>query len=528
MVEPCCALDPGLQIRLAGPLQTPLITPDDITERALVPSIRGEISNASTPELTRDNGDEGNLDLAAPGFDASPASLHFFSQAGVHVTTRELQDDFVAAQVSKLAGGCLDIDPTSQIEQDRVTAEFFGLSHSKTTSCCLETASSTGTVRVHKTKQKDAASACQQFLLPAVYDDLADEDYYLGQDAEVPDFGPYSDTSGQSTPDTEGNMLPAPLRYPLRRSREPRHNKITASAYESPNTASTVQGIALNQLFIPNCKQPIAQKVTKARYNGLDLTFAAAPFRNSALMQRRIGKAKIIRKRKAEDHESTYSSKRARLTFLNKHSNQTRAHASYLSESRSITSIRDTSPSSSKSSLNSHLLTSPMPQALKGFTGQFTLHLPYHLYRPQTPTRLSFGDRTHPNGLIINTNFTPDTHPTRTDLTESDITHDNTLVLLVQHCETQSVLASSKSMHAKRSAAENALRREAHRECTLARLEGVPVGYYRYYLGHMTVEEYVEAGLCVCWERCFCNKFCTRFGDLRCPCTEHLVMVEEV
>jgi len=83
-------------------------------------------------------------------------------------------------------------------------------------------------------------------------------------------------------------------------------------------------------------------------------------------------------------------------------------------------------------------------------------------------------------------------------------------------------------MHAKRSAAENALRREAHRECTLASLEGVPVGYYRYYLGHMTVEEYVEAGLCVCWERCFCNKFCTRFGDLQCPCTEHLVMVEEV
>lgn len=525
MIEPCCALDSGLQIKSAGPLDTPLITPDNITERALVPSIRGEISKASTPELTRDGCDAGNLELAAPGFDASPASLHFFSQAGVHVTTRELQDDFVAAQVSRLAGGRLDIDQTSQIEKDRVTAEFFGLSRSKTTSSCLEAASPTDTVRVHRTKQKDAASASQQFLLPAVYDDLADEDYYLGSGVKIPDIGPYLATS-QSTPNTEGNMLPAALRFPLRRSRESQHNEIAAPVCESPDTASTVQGIAPNQLFVPDCKQPVAQRVTNARYNGLDLTIAEAPFRNSTLMQRRIDRTKDIRKRKADDHESTYSSKRARLTFLKKHSNQIKAHASYLTEARSITSVCGPSTTSSKSSLNSHLLTSPMPQALKGFTGQFILHVPNQLFCAQGPIRQSFGDRTHPNGLIINTRFHPDNRHSRTDLTESDIHHDNALVLVVQHCEAQSVLASSMFMHAKRSADENALRREAHRECTSARLEGVSVGYYRYYLGHMTVEEYVEAGLCVCWERCFCNKFCTRFGDLRCPCAGDLVMVE--
>lgn len=526
MVEPRCTLDFDLQIKSAGPLEIPLTAVDDITERAFVPSIRGEVSNASTPELVEDDRDTGKLDLTVPGFDASPASLHFFSQAGVHVTTRELQDDFVVAQVSKLAGGHLDIDEISQIEKDRVTAEFFDQWHSETTSSCIEPASPTSTVRIHKTRQKDAAGASQQLLLPAIYDDLADEDYYLGQDAHPSDIGPYLATSSPSTyyPDS---MLPAPLRFSLRGYTEPQHNCTAAPVCESPDTVSTIQGIAFNQLSIPDCKHPVAQKAANAENDGTDLAIAEAPFRNSALVQRRIDKLQKVRKRKADDYECACSSKRARLVFLNKHSHEIKAHASYLAEARLLTSTRDPSTTSSLSSLGSHILTSPMPQALKGFTGQFAMHVPDQFLRAQAPTRQCFGDRTHPNGLIMHTSFTPDIRQGRKDLTEFDINHDNAFVLMVQHCERQLILASSVSTHAKRSDDENVLRREAHRECTSARLEGVSVGYYRYYLGHMTAEEYLEAGLCVCWERCFCNTFCTRFGDLRCPCTENLVMVEE-
>jgi len=526
MIEPHCTLDPDLPIKSAGPLEIPLTALDDITERALVPSVHGDISTTSTPKLVEDDRDTGKLDLTAPGFDASPASLHFFSQAGVHVTTRELQDDFVVAQVSKLAAGHLDIDETSHIEKDRVTAEFFGQWHSETNSSCIEAASPTSTVRIHKTRQKDAAGASQHLLFPAIYDDLADEDYYLGQDVHTSDIGPYLAMSSPSTyhPDS---MLPAPLRIPLRGYTEPQHNYIAAPVCESPHTVSTIQGFALNQLFICDCKHPVAQRATNAENNGTILAIAEAPFRNSALVQRRIDKLQKVRKRKADDHECACSSKRARLAFLNKRSNEIKAHASCLAEARSLTSTRDAPTTSSLSSLGSQIFTSPMPQALRGFTGQFAMHTPDQLLRAHAPTRQCFGDRTHPNGLIMNSSFIPDIRQGRKDLTEFDINHDNAFVLMVQHCERQSVLASSTSTHAERSDDENALRREAYRECTSARLESVSVGYYRYYLGHMTVEEYVEAGLCVCWERCFCNTFCTRFGDMRCPCAENLVMVEE-
>jgi hypothetical protein len=73
-----------------------------------------------------------------------------------------------------------------------------------------------------------------------------------------------------------------------------------------------------------------------------------------------------------------------------------------------------------------------------------------------------------------------------------------------------------------RTAAEEALRREIHRECALARLEGVSVGEYRYYQGHLNIEEYKEASMCICWEACECSKMCTRFGDMLCPCSKYI------
>lgn len=71
---------------------------------------------------------------------------------------------------------------------------------------------------------------------------------------------------------------------------------------------------------------------------------------------------------------------------------------------------------------------------------------------------------------------------------------------------------------------EEILRREAHIECASARLEGVTVGYYRYYQGFLSLAEYNNADMCVCWEPCACTKMCTRFGDLKCPCAKHIIV----
>ena len=45
-----------------------------------------------------------------------------------------------------------------------------------------------------------------------------------------------------------------------------------------------------------------------------------------------------------------------------------------------------------------------------------------------------------------------------------------------------------------RTPSEENLRREAHLELANARLEGASVGQYRYYQGHLSVEEYVSKG----------------------------------
>jgi len=528
-VEPPCTIDADLQIKTAGLLVPSLVTSNHSTEGALVPSFRGEIETASTPKLTQDDSDEEIVPVVDPGLDASPSSLHFFSQAGVHITTRDLQNDFVAAQVTSLAGSYLDIDQISQIEKDRVTSEFFGLSKSWAASSSLDAASPTGTVHVQKKKQRDSANADQKYLLPAIYDDLADEDYYLGRDTNAhsdPYFNPKSRTLSEETPRTDNNMLPAPLRYQLHRpSKAQRKDDFNINGFSQRDSTSTIGGISLNQLFIPRYEQPVRHLVTETTNTFVDFTVANPPFRNSALMQRRIEKLDPTKKRKADNHESTSTSnsKRARLTFPSKHVCQINAHASHLSSVQSTPSTEAPSTSST-SNLISHHLTSPMPQALAGFTGQFALHIPTQP-SPFRTTQRVFGSPTHPNGLITNTRFIPDSRPTTFDLTENNINHDASHLAITHHAEQQSVHAAG--LHVIRTTEENDLRREAHRECTSARLEGIPVGYYRYFLGHMTVEEYIEAGLCVCWEGCFCNKFCTRFGDLKCPCTGNLVLVEE-
>lgn len=93
--------------------------------------------------------------------------------------------------------------------------------------------------------------------------------------------------------------------------------------------------------------------------------------------------------------------------------------------------------------------------------------------------------------------------------------------MALTHAEHESSLAARLLT---RTGSEENLRREAHRECAAARLEGVAVGQYRYYQGHMSLEEYKAARMCVCWDSCWCTKLCTIYGDVLCPCTEWLAL----
>ena len=131
---------------------------------------------------------------------------------------------------------------------------------------------------------------------------------------------------------------------------------------------------------------------------------------------------------------------------------------------------------------------------------------------------MTTGDCLHPNYLFTHWNFFPCPHEDKLDYQMRIARPGTQIARSIDYAEEYTDIAAD----APRTAAEEALRREVHHECSSARLEGVSVGRYRYYEGHLNIEEYKEAGMCICWEACECSKMCTRFGDILCPCSKYI------
>jgi hypothetical protein len=133
------------------------------------------------------------------------------------------------------------------------------------------------------------------------------------------------------------------------------------------------------------------------------------------------------------------------------------------------------------------------------------------------------GDRLHPNYLFTHTNFHECPYNGMLDYFDDlAFTSSETFRCLVHG--TQNTIKAANMTH--RTQVQENLRTEMHHEVTMARLESVSVGKYRYYQGHLNIEEYKSIGMCICWEECECSMLCTRFADLLCPCSEHVVIHE--
>lgn len=136
----------------------------------------------------------------------------------------------------------------------------------------------------------------------------------------------------------------------------------------------------------------------------------------------------------------------------------------------------------------------------------------------------------HPNGLFFHNRFQPGGNTAYNEYSLKSLVHTELLVPSlggslgreVKHAELESIFAAEM----KRSAEDDALRREAHLECSMATLEGVSVGQYRYYQGHSSIKEYSMGNMCICWGECFCTVICTRYADMKCPCREYLTFEE--
>ena len=156
-------------------------------------------------------------------------------------------------------------------------------------------------------------------------------------------------------------------------------------------------------------------------------------------------------------------------------------------------------------------------QTKTGYMGQFelpTYSQPDYDSHEQS-TYLTMGDQYHPNFIYTHTKFrhASDSPPSSPD-------HPFLSFPSRKSCDLSGYAYKMTLAAAKlaRLAEEEQMRVEAHREAAAARLDGIAVGQYRYYQGHMTVEDFVENNLCVCWDECACARMCTRWADVKCPC----------
>lgn len=139
----------------------------------------------------------------------------------------------------------------------------------------------------------------------------------------------------------------------------------------------------------------------------------------------------------------------------------------------------------------------------------------------QKPTTM--GEYLHPNHLFTHMNFYPCLLEDRLDYRMRVARPGTQLFRSIEHAEE----LADQAAKTPRTAAEEALRRQVHRESARARLEGVSVGEYRYYQGQLAIKDYREAGMCICWEACECVKMCTRFPDMLCPCSRYIELHQQ-
>ncbi|KAL2438410.1 hypothetical protein ABEF95_008779 [Exophiala dermatitidis] len=201
-----------------------------------------------------------------------------------------------------------------------------------------------------------------------------------------------------------------------------------------------------------------------------------------------------------------------------------RASSVYSSNSSAITKAASESVYSVDSVATAAFV--PPRPAPTGYPGQFESYESDFLHCRQAGissprTTFTFGDPLHPNNQFTHTNFLADPTWPLKNYTKQDLKRFPLRKAALKHADGATIAAARLLS---RTDSEENLRREVQRECAAARLEGVAAGQYRYYQGHMTLEEYMAAKVCVCWDACWCSKLCTIYGDILCPCNEWLVL----
>lgn len=232
-----------------------------------------------------------------------------------------------------------------------------------------------------------------------------------------------------------------------------------------------------------------------------------------------------------EEDEEPQSTKKARLSS---HSSMD-ADAVYGPMPSTFSLFPDLKRKTSTCSISNSTFhhTGAFAPTVDGYPGQFrALIPPSKIFHPNflsggRPDKVTFGNKTHANSLFHHTRFQPGGN---TPWNELSLDFSQSAIPSIEGPVGKALKLADENLiiaaDTERTAEEEKLRRETHFECSLARLEGVSVGEYRYYQGHSSIEEYNQGGMCICWDECFCTTMCTRYADMLCPCKKYIEFEE--
>ncbi|KIW33900.1 uncharacterized protein PV07_00715 [Cladophialophora immunda] len=432
-----------------------------------------------------------------------------FAQAGVDVTTKDVIDSHFAALGTGLEGH-LHIDMNEELEKERATESFFGGVEAR------EGPSPDHIPVVDEDGFADRREGLED------WPQLWAPDKETLADYEIPGSENFSAQLGK-TPNHDDNDSDKPILQP-----KSQKNKVKAALQDPslPDSFYAADGTITDPAVQPVQRpRPLTIRKRVKKRNARDSFVTRSTGNEPKPDDRNIHLLSTKKIRVAEKLVDQDANSSRVVSVCGSISDDRSSTFSYHDRNRNSSGTELTDVDDDNSDAALALKRKRLTTELTGYPGQFESYeadyLRVRVERRSTfgaPVPFTMGDPLHPNNEFTHTNFVPDpTYPSK-NYTKADLDALPVRSLALSHAE--GCAAHAASLSSVRSDAEETLRREVHRECAAARLEGVSVGQYRYYQGFMSLEDYIAARICVCWDFCWCSKLCTIYGDVLCPCSE--------
>ncbi|KAJ9613011.1 hypothetical protein H2200_002952 [Cladophialophora chaetospira] len=435
------------------------------------------------------------------GLDSSEITQFAFAHAGVNVSTKEIIDNHFASVGTSFEGN-LDLATLAEdIEKEKATADFFGGIEAK------EGPSPDHVPVVDEDGFVDRREGLEDWpqLWQSDKETLADYVVPGSEDCSIAHnhIGVHYNSNGEKAilqPKSQKNKIrPHDPSFPD--SYQTVTGMITAPAVQSPVRAPrplTIRKKNKSRGQAPNHRISKIYRVNKRSARDSFVTKSTVDGPNPVDYNINLLATKKIRVTETLADEDPSSPSRA-VSVCGSITSPSSVDLTATSPSDADTELTDAPPLENDSDTFS-LKRQRLTDCLTGYPGQFESYESDYLHIRATMgavEHFTAGEPSHPNGLYTHTNFVADPTFPVADYTRAMLAVMPVRDLALQYAENMTLSHTcSDHVRALRTPTQEMMRRELHRECAAARLEGVSVGTYRYFQGFMSLAEYIGARIC--------------------------------